>query len=250
MPEKVAILLSHVCHDGTKNSEEILKFCVKHASMIAPVILVGHGAPIKDQSISDFCSIFRWYDTIEGEVNRGHPKCVRIGLNEAKKHDFNKVFKMRADSACFLDNPLVYLEEILKKERSCCVVTAQTDLGHRIGDLFMYGYTDFLIDLWDKYEWNYVEDGMWNINNNFVAFHGSKMHAFKAYFSYRDCVKLKWCLLSKEFDLFKNSNIKKDFKNFLWDKYYPAYITENEYYSAQGEFRGSQSGDREPPLAD
>jgi hypothetical protein len=223
------IILSHffIGHDrlhywdnlSNSDKSDILDFSIldcKRRMPDVPIILSCHGDRPMIHSSADFVI---WEDFIPSELGRGHPILVKKALEKAKSLGFANILKMRADSICDLDDPFDFCQNILDKEETKCLVTAQTIPNIQIGDLFMYGNIDFLLSIWKPELWNYSHNGMINLYNIFEG-------DFYKSFSYRDVETLKWRFLSPSWKQ-HNGNVSSS-EN--WDRYYSAPTNEKAYY--------------------
>ena len=120
-------------------------------------VLSGHGVYPPDSIIKKFDKII-WQDSIkEKELGRGHPHFCIKGFKACKDASCEMTLKNRAydyvTSNKFFDKNLV--------------VSEQTSLNSRIiGDLFLYGETDYLLNWWTRNDWDYSVDGLNNLYRN------------------------------------------------------------------------------------
>jgi len=225
------LILSHcfVRDESEKDKVNIFNFVVdyfKQKYSDLTVIVAGHGIDsIKDSIKADR---ILWYPFMPSEIGFGHPVCVRNSLILAKELGAKNILKMRLDSFSSHDNIFEYCENIINKENKKCLITAQTNLNHLIGDLFMYGDVDFLISIWESKDWVYNYDGMINLKNIFDKKYNSTVQDF---FSYRSNDSLKWMFVTpSNLQEISTSNLNENYHKYLWDKYYGSYISEADFY--------------------
>ena len=181
------LLLSHcfLFDESQKNKIDIFNYTInffKEKYKNLHIIVTGHGK--KEYSHLINADTLIWYDYIESEFGQGHPKCVLSGLEKAKKLGAKKILKMRLDSFTIKEDIFNFCDNILEKENTKCLITAMTNLPEKwIGDLFMYGDIDFLIDIWDEKKWNYnLRDGMVNLYSIYKDKYSPNI---RDYFSFR-----------------------------------------------------------------
>lgn len=193
------------------------------------IIWSGHGTMDVKPCAKAFCDKIIWSLPIPSEIGWGHPYCVQKGLEYAKEVGATRVLKMRADSVSLREDIFEYCDEIIEKEKTKCLVTAQTNLTNLIGDLFMYGDVDFLLEIWKRNKWSYDKnagmiDGMSNLWRIYHS--NSKYNNLRECFSYRNCKDLQWILIDTD----EAYNFSK-WEEHLWDKKYWSYITEQQFYA-------------------
>lgn len=186
------------------------------------IVVTGHGIPVDGIIGADHII---WLDLIESELGKGHPICVKRGLSYLKKHGALNILKMRLDSLSVRDDIFEYCSDVLRKENTLCLVTAQTDVDTRIGDLFLYGDINFLLSIWTPETWGTDTDGCFSLMKNFKNRYTDKN--FKEVFSYRDVCTLRWLLIQ---NVIPHDELKDNYGNYLWDNFHESLITEEYYY--------------------
>jgi hypothetical protein len=167
-------LLSHVwTQEGQDYKHDLIDRVLshyRHNYPDHPIILSGHGKkPPKEVTAKADHTI--WYNQIiQGEVGRGHPKCVSEGLLLAKRLGWSHVFKNRADMVIGCDNIFAQISLSLGRTDYRGIGFFEGDNLH---DITIYADTDVLIDAWDQTKWDNSlrVNGVINSNNALKA-HG------------------------------------------------------------------------------
>ena len=223
------ILLSHVfVRANEQYKHDIISFVVSHYIKNNPnvdIILCGHGL-VPPKHITNNLKSLIWETEIrESEIGHGHPHFVNLGLVEAKKLGHHKVLKMRADGILLFADSLKYCEDIVVKEKTSLLITQMTSIRDGfMGDLFMYGDVDFLIQLWDNDTWWPTSTGLISLKRNFSKTVQCDDYAtsLKRFVSIRDIFSLKWIdvadhwadLSKKQNELY--NNVLVNFPAYLW----------------------------------
>ncbi len=121
------------------------------------IVLCGHGvAPPAE--IKELVDEVYWEENIfPDELGRGHPKFCIEGFKRCLNAGCEFTLKNRAYD---------YIENIKPLQRGI-LITEQSCLQQQIiGDLLMYGPTQYLFDWWSNSPWNYSINGMKNLYNN------------------------------------------------------------------------------------
>ena len=118
------------------------------------IVLCGHGKePPKDLQ-NKLNQVFWLKEIKEDELGRGHPYFCIKGFEMCKSAGCEHTLKNR--SCDYIENTDIFNQKL--------VVTEQTDLNKGIiGDLFMYGKTNYLLDWWTAKEWDYTTNGLTNL---------------------------------------------------------------------------------------
>tara|TARA_Y100000114_G_scaffold40536_1_gene36033 strand:- start:8388 stop:9017 length:630 start_codon:yes stop_codon:yes gene_type:complete len=118
------------------------------------IVLSGHGIK-PPKYITDKCNEIFWITDIkENELGRGHPYFCIKGFEICQLNNCEFTLKNRAYD--YIENKDIFKHNLL--------VTEQTDLDKKIiGDLLMYGKTDYLLNWWNKSEWDYSTNGLSNL---------------------------------------------------------------------------------------
>jgi len=232
MNSDTCIILSHAPLEGElhqwdrlsrQDKIEMFEFAITMAKEMEPrsrVVLSGHG----EYFASSADSIVWQMKYLEDEIGRGHPICVNAALGVAKAAGCKYVLKLRADSYIEDSRAIWYFKSLLKKDGTKCLVTAQTIADQQIGDLFMFGETDFLLDIWRPEKWDYSVNGMINLYRIYRSLYCNDMHDD---FSYSEVKDLGWRLLSPDWLVHKGLGAGPEHN---WDRYYGSKCTFDEYY--------------------
>lgn len=121
------------------------------------IVLCGHGVQPPQDIINEVNEVF-WEEQIkEDELGRGHPYFCIKGFEMCQTAGCEYTLKNRAYD--YIENSKVFNQEL--------VITEQTDLNRQyIGDLFMYGETNYLLNWWKAKDWNYRTNGLTNLFEN------------------------------------------------------------------------------------
>ena len=95
------------------------------------------------------------------------------------------------------------------------IISEQTSLEDGIiGDLFMFGETDFMHGVWTAAPWNYNWNGLKNLYNNFTLVNSTNdVHGFiKKSCLFKSPVDLEWVTVSREW----RDTMEKEARRFLW----------------------------------
>ena len=125
----------------------------------AYIIFSSHGEIEIPHKIQDKIDAIYWEQTIDrNELGRGHPKfCIRA-MAMAKERGFKDIL--------FNDNQHADLLSLITDKKM--IISEQTNLAsEKVGDLFMFGETDYIYKLWTTNKWNYSRDGLYNLYQNF-----------------------------------------------------------------------------------
>ena len=166
------ILLSHVfIREGEKEKLEAVEFAVKHWGEHNPeafIIITGHG--LRPNNLDQYCNYLIWEDKIiEKELHMGHPYLVSKGLEVAEKKGFRNILKSRADTIHTVRNVFDYAKSLLPDNRKM-LVTQQTSLHEqKLGDLFLYGSTALMQQMFNIETWYPTKTGLTSLANNFFA---------------------------------------------------------------------------------
>lgn len=159
--DKIGLLLSHVYileREDFKN--EWIKSAIQkydELDLNFYKVICGHGKRPEQEIVSWFDEIYWENEIHEQEIGRGHPKFCIEGFKIIKEAGCQKTLKNRAYD--YITNKNIFNQEL--------VVTEQTDLTQKIiGDLCMYGETDYLLKWWTKNKWNYDNNGLMNLYEN------------------------------------------------------------------------------------
>jgi|DEB0MinimDraft_12_1074336.scaffolds.fasta_scaffold00440_3 hypothetical protein len=206
-------LFSHIWVDQDYK-KDLMTFALKHFRRHNPdsfIILSGHG--MFPKNATKYCDKVLWSDTIRtGEVGYGHPKCVREGLEFAKKQGFERVLKQRADCIFACSGVHSYYDSLLGNKKF--LVTTHPSTPFVIGDLCMYGDIDVFLEGWNILKWDDTLNGMDNFQNT-LACHDQ--------LRYTTIEKMKWVFLDPYWETLDTESILEnnfEYHNMLWGKEY------------------------------
>ena len=121
------------------------------------IILAGHGCdpPKKITSIVDH--VIWSYKILENQIGCGHPLFVIQALRHLADIKIQKTLKLRAYD--FVNEGIADIDKL--------VYTEQTNFNiKKVGDLVLFGETQFLLSWWSCGHWDYSHDGLRNLYNN------------------------------------------------------------------------------------
>lgn len=129
------------------------------------IIFTGHGARPSD-SVLSLCDFVAWEDKYyplnpNGTVQGMPAQYVFVGngIKQAIKAGYTRLLKTRGDCIIQIPDIVDHCERILQKENKNMLLTQQTGAG-RIGDCFMYGNSDLLLDIWNPDKPPYYHEGL------------------------------------------------------------------------------------------
>jgi len=203
---------------------ELFKFVLEYYRKHNPnsfIILTGHGIKPPEEVLNIADDYFWSENIIEGEINKGHPRLVTIGLKKAKDLGFNYVCKTRLDSIIMIPEILDYCHNILCKSGKKWINTHYYTFNYLLMDLFNYGETDLLMKLYDPNKWtvNWDKSGLGPVAKNYLDYFNFELKLPFDENYWESCVlkythiitpkDLKWIDLRKNTQL-----IKKKKRNF------------------------------------
>lgn len=231
MSDSPCILLSHVFIDKLsleyKAKLKQVEFSIRHFRTNNPnsyIILTGHGYIPK--KFYKLCDYVYWEKNIDkNEVGKGHPRFVNIGLDHAIKMKFKYILKSRADSIFLIPNFFNWCIDKLGNKKY--LVTQQSfNNNSRLGDLFVFGETEFFKKCWKLENWYNYESGLEPHAVNFIENTNSRslVEAINKDAVYLNIYTLKWiCFNGKgnwsKLRFRKKSMLKNKIRNFekyLW----------------------------------
>ncbi len=131
----------------------------------AYIIFTGHGVRPSD-SVLSLCDFVDWEDKYYSLNPNGTVKdmpaqyvCVGRGIQHALQKGYRRLLKTRGDCIIKIPNIVDYCERILQGEDKKILLTQQTGAG-RIGDCFMYGDIDVLLNIWNPDKPPYYHEGL------------------------------------------------------------------------------------------
>jgi len=152
---------------------DVFDFCVRHYRNSNPdtyIIITGHGKRPLDSTLS-FADWYYWPpDIIEGEINKGHPKLVTIGLNHAKEKSIKHVCKTRVDTINLIPDIANFCHSELEKSNKSILNTFYYKDRYSLMDLFMYSTVDTQLKLFNPKKWSvpWCKDGTGPVGKNYV----------------------------------------------------------------------------------
>tara|TARA_R110001592_G_scaffold324471_1_gene604115 strand:+ start:5398 stop:6018 length:621 start_codon:yes stop_codon:yes gene_type:complete len=159
--KKVGLVLSHVfVREGEDHKFDWIESALIKYNLLDInffIVLCGHGIS-PPQKILDMVDKVFWRETImENQLGRGHPYFSIEGFKICKEASCEMTIKNRAYdyfiSKDFLNKNLIVSEQTSLKEKI-------------IGDLFLYGQTDYLLNWWSNNPWDYSTNGLANLYRN------------------------------------------------------------------------------------
>jgi hypothetical protein len=230
------ILITHqFIKKGEEHKIEIFKFVLEYYRKHNPtsfIILTGHGIKPPEE-ILKIADHYYWSENIiKGEIGKGHPRLVTIGLKKAKDLGVDYVCKTRLDSIIMIPEILDYCDNILRKSKKKMINTHYYTSNYLLMDLFNYGKTDLLIKLYDPNNWyvKWDKSGLGPVAKNYLdQFNFELKLPFDKNY-WESCVlkythiitpkDLKWIDFRRYPKLIENISIKennfKNYLNYLW----------------------------------
>lgn len=223
-----SILLSHVfVRKDELEKLKTIEFCLKHFRKNNPndfIVVSGHGIRPCPKTLS-MCDDYFWSDDIvEEDINVGHPNIVNKGLDILLKHGAEYVLKSRLDSIIARENTIKYCHDIISKERKRLLITTTNMFNYYMGDLFIYGKTEFIKRCWNKDSWFPTQTGLLSLGKNFISCIDEPFQtdsfvfdkwdtALKKEASYRSPHSIRWVDFRKHFDKIKSKRkvLENDF---------------------------------------
>lgn len=219
------ILLSHVFIEPWEfDKRKIVEFSVKHWREMNPgsyIIVAGHGMR---PDLGKFADEVIWDTEINREeLGNGHARLVSRGLICAQKKGFSRVLKSRLDS-------IHLIRDIFGKARKLTgpqklLVSQQTSLQRpKIGDLFLFGETEYLLNIFDPDFWYPTNGGNWAAGRAFLRVYDETdwLHACFSHLIFVDIFKIRWLDLHSNWPVLKNRqsdllmNKLDDWYRYLW----------------------------------
>ena len=159
----------------------------------------------------------------EKDIDVGHPFCVNFGLDHAIEKGFEKILKARADGINLIADVSTFSNTLLKDKK--ILITQQTSIDRmEMGDLFMYGYTEFLKICWNINTWYPTKTGLTSLAKNFynICKEDNWKSALINNTSFVDIFNLKWIDFRANWSVLKDmqeemlQNKLVDFEKYLW----------------------------------
>ena len=159
--KKTGLVLSHIFVESSEKTkfDWVEKALEKYKDLGVDFfsVLCGHGLKPPKSLSEQFDEIYWKEEILNREVGRGHPHFSVKGFEICKNAGCQKTLKTRAYD--YIENVEIFSEHL--------AISEQTDLSKGIiGDLFMYGETQYLIDWWTKNPWDYSTNGLSNLYKN------------------------------------------------------------------------------------
>ena len=229
MKETIGIVFSHIHvrpHEMYKF--DMLEYCIDHFNgfdLNFAFVLCGHGE-LPPDSIRQKIDGIHWERDIDNkEIGRGHPKFCIKGYEILLKNNVEKSIKMRASDI------LVNEEEVVKiLNENKVTVTEQTSIQKgMIGDLFMAGPTQDVLNFWTENPWDYGKSGLYNLFDNatsMAAKNNNDIETFlKQRFVFVTPSQIGWMTLDNNWDA-SQKEIKEPWSN----KHYWGHLQGYGYY--------------------
>lgn len=192
MKNKIGLVLSHffVRKDEEYKYDWIEKSIINYQKLSKDfhIVLCGHGEAPNDR-IKSLVDKIIWLDEIdEKQLGTGHPHFCIKGFEYCLEKGIKLTLKNRAYDYLTKDKIFNYN----------LVISEQTDLNqHMIGDLLMFGETEYLLNWWKKLPWDYSKDGLRNLYKNL-----ENLEEFKNKVSFFSPEELGWKTLEYNTDVF------------------------------------------------
>ena len=204
---------------GQEYKFDILEYVIEYYNKLnAYIIFSAHGEVSIPERLSSKIDAIYWENKIDrAEIGRGHPRFCIQGFFIAKKMGFKNVLKNRAEDLLLNENQ--YSDLLLLLSDKEMVVSEQTDLpAEKVGDLFMFGKTEYIYNLWTINKWDYSYDGLYNLYNNFSILSNSipTCSYIKEKCSYVTPQDIKWVTVADAWDA--NQKIVKNLNASFWGK--------------------------------
>lgn len=158
---KIGLVLSHTFvrdkedHKFSWISKALKKY--KELDLNFFTVLCGHGITPPSEISKNFDEVLWESDIMENQLGTGHPYFSTKGFEICKKASCKMTLKNRAYDYITCDT---FFDKDL-------VISEQTSLSKKIiGDLFLYGETEYLLDWWNKNPWDYSTNGLTNLYRN------------------------------------------------------------------------------------
>ena len=246
-----AILLSHVfVREDERYKLETIDFCVKHFRKNNPntkIVISGHGARPYTHTLS-MCDDYFWADNIvESDIGVGHPNIVNKGLSILSDSGVSYVMKCRLDSIIARENVVEYCHSIISKEEKRVLITTSNKFDYYMGDLFVYGPTNFIKKCWKEETWFPTTTGLLSMGKNFALCIDSSFPIENFNFqkwdnllqqeaSYRSPESIRWVDLRKHFNKLTDKNRvidnKFDWRPLVWNDWpKEKRYTEEDFYN-------------------
>jgi hypothetical protein len=235
---KSCILITHqFVNSGEEFKIDIFKSVLEYHKKYNPgsfIILTGHGKRPPDE-VLQIADYVYWSDVIiEGEINKGFPKLVTIGLNKAKELGYNYVCKTRLDSIIMVPELLKICHKKLLKSGKAMINTHYYLYDYLLMDLFNYGPVDLLISLYNPKKWvvPWNKSGMGPMAKNYLDYFNLELkQPFDPQY-WEECVlkntlimtpkDLKWIdfrafpdiIINKKKDIMNNTLV--NYEQYLW----------------------------------
>lgn len=163
------VVFSHFfVEKGQEYKFDIFEYVVDYYNNLdAYIIFSAHGEVDIPAGLSDKIDAIYWEKNIDrSEIGCGHPKFCIEAFDMARKKGFENVLKMRAEDMLLNNDQFSFLLSSLNSKKM--IISEQTNLTNKkVGDLFMFGQTEYIYRLWTANKWNYSRDGLYNLYNNF-----------------------------------------------------------------------------------
>ena len=219
------ILLSHVfIRQGEQHKLDAVKFALQHWRAYNPeayIIVTGHGL---EPDIDGYCNHVYWpTEIVERDINVGHPHLVAKGLQHAIDKGFKNVLKSRSDTIHSIPNIVEHCRNLLGDKKM--LVTQQTRIDKpEMGDLFLYGDTQLMLESFDEHNWYPTKTGIKPLAQNFMSRVGEDnwQMACKKYLAFVDIFNVKWIDFRKNWEDLKDKqsdmmeNCLANEHNYYW----------------------------------
>lgn len=163
------VVFSHFfVEKGQEYKFDIFEYVVDYYNNLdAYIIFSAHGEVDIPNNLSNKIDAIYWEKNIDrSEIGRGHPRFCIKAFDMARKKCFKNVLKMRAEDVLLNSEQYSFLLRCLNNKKM--IISEQTNLSNeKVGDLFMFGQTEYIYSLWTANQWNYSRDGLYNLYNNF-----------------------------------------------------------------------------------
>ena len=227
---RLGLVISHLHVRPNEHARfEMLDYVIQDYKKIHKnlfIVVSGHGDHPPESIVSQVDEIY-WENKINHkEIGVGHPHFCIKSYEILKTNNVERLIKTRFCD--LIGNKKLLLS--LTAENSNMIFTEQTCLERKmIGDLFMIGHTDKILQLYAVRPWDYSKSGLYNLFDNMTILAEKENKNIKDFLNtdakFVDPESLKWFDISSRWDSQKLTISQPLTENDLWGKSqnYPYY---------------------------